>query len=478
MTPPAPPTTLVEAPDAEIFHHAATRRREFRGILAWRPDAVSLLSVLVFFTFVVPARYVVPGFGAAGTPANLIGVGLLSLWLFARFRGSTAGPRLSPARIIVGIYLFVILLSYANGFARGMYPDERNSAGRLVLETFGLVGIALFAADAIPSRARLNVLLQRLVYGAAFMGFTGDLEFVTKINIVRRIRLPGLVVNDQLAGTGLRGAGGFLRVAGTASHYIEFGVVLGMLLPLAIHFAIFAPTRGRRQFNWLLVAIIGVGVPFAVSRAAAISMCVAVLVLMCCWTWRARVNALVIGAIGAVGMKAAKPGLLGTIRALFLHASHDPSITGRTTDYGPAFQFIRERPLFGRGAGTFIPSRYRLLDNQVLSTTIESGLLGLTALVLLFLGGAALAHRVGKFSPEPETRHLGYALLAIFVAGFLTSFTFDSLSFPIFTITVFLAIGLAGALWRLDQPERHARLTIDAVASGAEPVDPSESVGR
>jgi hypothetical protein len=398
---------------------------------------------------------------------------MLALWLFAQFRGSRPGVRLQPARIVVGVYLGVILASYAGGFARGMYHDEANSAGRLVLETFALVGIALTAADAIPNRERLNLLLQRVVYGAAFMGFMGDLEFVTKINLVRRFRFPGLVINDHLVGTGLRGAGGYLRVAGTASHYIEFGVVLGMLLPLAIHFAVFAPTRGRRQFNWLLVAIIAVGVPFAVSRAAALAMVIGVLVVMCCWTWRARVNAVIVAAIGAVGMKAAKPGLLGTIRSLFLHASSDPSIAGRTTDYGPAFRFIGERPWFGRGAGTFIPSRYRLLDNQMLSTTIESGFVGLTALILLFLGGAALAHRVAKFSPEPETRHLGYALLAVFAVGFVTSFTFDSLSFPIFTTTLFFMVGVAGALWRLDQPARHARATVDAIGRQASSPDMS-----
>jgi O-antigen ligase len=430
--------------------------------LVWRPDAVSLLSVLVALTFVVPARFVVKGLGAVGTPANVLGVGLFVLWLGGLAAGARSWKGLQPIRVIIGIYAFVYAITYASGYARGMFPDEASNATRGLIEVFAVGGVALVAAEAISSRERLNVLLQRVVYGAGFMALAGDVEAMTKYSLAQHLKFPGLVINSRIIGERARGAGGLFRVAGTATHYIEFGVVLGMLLPLAIHFAIFSPTRGRRHFNWLITVLMAAGVPFAVSRSAAAACVVAVVVLACCWTWRSRVNALVIAAILAVGMKIAKPGLIGTIRSLFTHASSDPSITGRTTDYGPSFAFIGQRPWFGRGAGTFIPTRYRILDNQVLLTTIESGIVGLIAFIMLFLGGAAVAHRVGKFSPDPETRHLAYALLAVFVAGFLTSFTFDSFSFPMFTMVVFLMLGVAGALWRLDRPARHeARARIE-----------------
>jgi O-antigen ligase len=227
-----------------------------------------------------------------------------------------------------------------------------------------------------------------------------------------------------------------------------------------------------------------VGVPFAVSRAAAIALILSMLIIAACWTWRARFNALVLAIVLAIGMKALRPGLLGTIRSLFTNASTDPSISGRTTDYTSSFFYISQRPWFGRGAGTYLPERYRILDNQMLLTTIESGVVGLVALVLLFMGGTALAHRVAKFSPDPETRHLAYALLPIFVVGFVTSFTFDSLSFPIFSIVLFVGLGVVGALWRLDQPARARARAADSalmgdLATGGELVSASEgSAGR
>jgi O-antigen ligase len=412
--------------------------------------------------FVVPARFVVKGLGAVGTPANVLGVGLFVLWLGGLAAGSRSWKGLQPIRVIIGIYAFAYFVTYAGGYARGMFHDEASNATRGLIAIFSLSGVALVAAEAIPNRQRLNVLLQRVVYGAGFMALVGDVEAMTKYSLAQHLKFPGLKLNSGIIGQKARGAGGLFRVAGTATHYIEFGVVLGMLLPLAIHYAIFSPTRGRRHFNWLITVLMAAGVPFAVSRSAAAACFIAVLVLACCWTWRARVNALLIAAILAVGMKIAKPGLIGTIRSLFTHAKNDPSITGRTTDYAPSFAFIGQRPWFGRGAGTFIPTRYRILDNQMLLTTIESGIVGLVALILLFLGGASVAHRVGKFSPDPETRHLGYALLAVFTVGFVTSFTFDSLSFPMFTMVTFMMLGAAGALWRLDRPARHeARARIE-----------------
>lgn len=434
----------------------------------WRPDAVTLLSVVVACLFVVPASFVVKGLGAVATPVNVLGVILMVLWLTSLAMGSRWWSGRQPVRIVLWVYIFVSLLTYAGGYARGMFSDEASNATRTIIGVFAVSGIGLVAADAIRTRERLNVLLQRIVYGAAFMAAVGDFEALTKFNVVRHLQYPGLVANSHIVGTASRGTGGVFRVAGTASHYIEFGVVLGMLLPLAIHFAIFSPTQGRRRFNWFLTALMAAGVPLAVSRAASVAVIVAVLVLAGCWTWRARVNALVLAAVFAVGMKIAKPGLLGTIRSLFTHASSDPSITHRTTEYSGVFTLISQRPFFGRGTGTYIPTRYQILDNQVLLTTIESGIVGLIAFMTLFIGGAAVAHRVGKFSPDPETRHLGYALTAAFTVGLLTSFTFDSFSFPIFTTMTFLALGAAGALWRLDAPARHdarARAELSSLAS-------------
>ena len=157
------------------------------------------------------------------------------------------------------------------------------------------------------------------------------------------------------------------------------------------------------------------------------------------------------------------PGLLGTLRSLFANYKNDPSVQGRTSDYTVVFHYLGQRPWFGRGPGTFIPSRYIVLDNQILGQLVSLGVIGLAALILLFVTALAAARWMAKSPKLPEEdRHLAAALAATVAAGFVTSFTFDSLAFPIFAGTLFLAFGAIGALWRLkrttsDTSQQHMR---------------------
>jgi len=109
-----------------------------------------------------------------------------------------------------------------------------------------------------------------------------------------------------------------------------------------------------------------------------------------------------------------------------------------------------ERPWLGRGAGTVMPERYILLDNQIYGTLVASGILGLAALVALFLVPYFLARSVRLRAGSEEARHLGQALAAVMPAGLLASATFDSFSFATFVGVTFVVVGAIGALWRLE----------------------------
>ena len=71
------------------------------------------------------------------------------------------------------------------------------------------------------------------------------LQFWISLDISPYLReLPGFSLNFDNPGIVDREA--FNRVAGTAIHPIELGVVAGMLLPLAIYLAIFDTDRSAR----------------------------------------------------------------------------------------------------------------------------------------------------------------------------------------------------------------------------------------
>ena len=91
-------------------------------------------------------------------------------------------------------------------------------------------------------------------------------------------------------------------------------------------------------------------------------------------------------------------GLIGTFIQLFegIFNGQDSSVNDRIADYGGVAQYIQQRPLFGRGIGTFLPLMYRYTDNMYLLATVEIGVVGVLAMTFLFIAGmqsAAMGER-------------------------------------------------------------------------------------
>lgn len=422
-------------------------------------DATSVLTVYLAFLFLVPAHLVVPGVGASGRPPVLIGIAGLVWVLAAALVPSIRSPRgRQPLRIAMFLFGASFLLSYAAAYTRILPPIEQSALNRGLIVVAGSIGASVLAAEGITTQQRLEQLLRRLVWFAAVMALVGWVQFFTGFDLAALIKVPGLVQNIDASFLGEQRF--YKRVAGTAMHPIEFGVVLAMVLPFALHFAAF--DRHLKPFaRFAPLVAIGAAVPMSVSRSGTLAAAIAVGMLVITWPSALRRRALVLGAGGLVLMRAAIPGLLGTIKSLFINISNDPSTTGRTDDYEQIAPYIADAPWFGRGFYTFLPDRYFTLDNQFLLTLTDSGVVGLLTLLGLFVVGASLARGARRRSQDLATKDLGQALAASVTATAVTFATFDAFSFPIVTALLFLLLGCAGALWRfaggpLAEPESTA----------------------
>jgi polysaccharide biosynthesis protein PslJ len=291
----------------------------------------------------------------------------------------------------------------------------------------------------------LDVLLRRLVLFAGALASLGLVQFVTKRPFTNYIQIPGLATNQSLVS--LYGRNGLTRPAGTAVHPIEFGAVLTMVLPLALHYAFVDVHRSLRR-RWFPVVAIAFAVPISISRSAIVSVAVVLCILMPMWAPRVRRRAYVAIVALAGTVYVMVPGLLGTITNLFSGISNDSSAQSRSGSFALAFEFISRAPIFGRGFLTFLPA-YRILDDQYLGLTIEAGIFGLAAFLALLvsgvLGGIALRRRC-----DNRTDALLGAALAASVGSALASFgLFDAFSFPMAASLIFLVLGCLGALRRL-----------------------------
>jgi len=434
---PWPPGTGHRASAAKVLSHVQLSHR----------DVVTLLTAYVGVLILLPARLVIAGISYDITPAVAFGLLALLWWWNARLvAGHGVAGGTQPVRTAILLFGVALGVSHVAAMTRPLPAEELRSSDRLFVIMLAWFGIALLAADGIHSRARLDALLQRLVTaGTAFAGI-GIMQFFTGIDIAGFFQIPGLApIGELLIFVGERAT--FRRVAATALHPIEFGVVLAMLLPIALHYALHANARKMRK--WGKVITISVGIPLSVSRSSILGVLTCALVMLPTWSWRRIRMMLIALLLFLAALQALVPGLIGALLSLFLDIEHDPSYQGRTQDYSVVGEFIRRSPLLGRGFGTFLATKYVLLDNQYLGAMIEIGAVGLVALLLLFLVPLFAARGARRRSQDLATRDLAQSLAAAVLCVSVSFATFDGFSFPMVSGLAFLLFGCCGALWRL-----------------------------
>ncbi|MDT3443505.1 O-antigen ligase family protein [Pseudofrankia sp. BMG5.37] len=431
-----------------------------------RWDSVSALTLLLLVVFGISARYTL----GVGPPVMFAGLFCLGVWLVATLTDRRPAPR-SPVRAATLLLIWFLLLGYAVAFTRVLTTLEVSNGQRQTLIMIAAAGVTLLAADRISDRQRLDVLLRRLVLGVTFVSAIAIVQYLFDRDLSMYFVPPGL--HQDAAAAAILERSNLRRVAGTAGHPIEFGVLLAMVLPLALHFAMSSSPGRSRQWAWLQVALIGIGLPLSISRSAVLSLAVALIVMMAGWDNRRRLNFGASLLLFTAFFNVAVPGVLGTIKALFLWANEDPSVAGRTEDYPLVWHMIAQRPVLGRGLGTFVPGQYFFLDNQFLGTIIEIGYLGLAVVVLWLVVGLACARGARRRAVDPVDRQLGQAIVAGILAAVASCATFDTFGYRQVTFTLFLLVGCAGALWRLTAADRgvYARETGATSGSPAEADD-------
>lgn len=423
----------------------------------WVRRTESVLTIVLVLLFLVPQSYVLVGpLRSVGNPALLGGLFTLVLWSSGRLLGLMTPYPDHPARWLVMLYLLAALATWAAGMMRPLAASESAGAARALFPLAAGVGLAMFACDGLVRRAQVETLLQRLVYIGGVAALIGIVEFlIPGFNYRTVAHLPGLTTNtDDLVSDS---RSGFDRVMAAAAHPIEYSVALAAIVPLALHFGLYGRTAGTRRLSRGCLLALMVVTPMTVSRSGVVCVAVGVAVYLAHLSARARLNAAVLGIIGLGFMRAAIPGLLGTLRSLFLVGEKDPSIANRTADYAKIPALMDGHAWFGRGLGTFRPDQYFFLDNQYLGSMLEGGIVGVGALVALFVIGMGLARGARHRSTAPDVRGLGQAVAASIAVLAVGAATFDELSFRQTALLLFLLVGCAGALWAAVRREAEAR---------------------
>jgi polysaccharide biosynthesis protein PslJ len=431
-------------------HQTPRSRRPKRRI-----DATVLLSWYVAVLLIIPNRLVLNGLSFNLTPSLLLGLGL-GMWWFCAQLTSSLGAAKGRNAVRTGLFLFLAANVASYGYATFNYlpGDELKAADRSAITIVGFIVVGIVVVDGVQSLERLNTLLLVTVNCAAIVAMVGLGQFFANVNIsIVFDYLPGLHPVAPLNFVLERSI--FRRPAGTTGHPIEFGVLMAMVLPLAVHYC-FHPVKqkvgklGPAGFwRWLCVLLIGMGAMVSLSRSAILGMIAGSIILLPTWPPRIRVRA--IGTIFGfmVFMRLLVPGLVGTLLSLFKNLNDDPSIQGRTDDYASANQQIHEHLLFGRGFGTYLPDKYGPLDNQYLGSMVETGLVGVATLVIMMFTAVAAGRAARRVSDDPAVRDLAQSLAASIVILIAAYATYDAFAFSMSTGLSFVLVGACGVLLRL-----------------------------
>lgn len=422
-----------------------------RRAVAAPSHAVRLLQVFVATLMLLPADYVVKAVGAAGYAAALVSY-LVLLFYIAGTIFSYHNPLeyRYPIRIALGVLWIVSFASYVQMDRGFMSTVQLASADRWMMQLAGVSGIVLVTAECLHSLEDVRRVLRVLIWGGAICGVISIVQYKGGIDPTHYLKLPGFSLNAiDATNTGIGSRGGHSRVPGTATDPIELGVVAGMLLPLAVYMLMHDNEKPKWQ---RLVACVctALSVPASVSRSGVVAVVASLGVLLVSLPPVSRLKgfAAIPPALAVVFM--ASHGLIGTLASYFMAGTSDPSISHRTDNYSYVTRLVQEKPLLGRGGGTYIPdSAVHILDNEYLTISIELGLLGVGALLFFLIWPMVAALVVRARSTDRALRDLGGALAGAALASVLCSATFDSLSFPMFVNVQALVAGLVGATWIL-----------------------------
>jgi polysaccharide biosynthesis protein PslJ len=428
-----------------------------------RMDVAMMTGAFVVFLTAIPARLVPVGLPASLSLASLVGLLLGGWWMCAHLvhhLGMAKGWNL--VRAVILTYALSLLLTYGYATTRYLPFDELHSTDHTIVTMASLIAVALAVCDGVRDAERLHFLLKIVVCGATFMAVVGLIQSVLSFDLTRYLELPGLrpsfddsLYHNVLERDDLR------RPAGTAGHPIEFGAVCAMALPLGLYYAL-RPHLGflNRMFWATCAAVTGIGSVLALSRSAMICLAVAAMFLVIGWPLRRTLTAIAVVGVSFLVTGLAAPRLITALVTLFASASSDPSIQTRTQDYDPAFVEAARHPWLGRGLGTWLSTKYNILDNQYLHTLLENGVVGVVAFALLFTVPVVCLLRLWRRLDNRHDREFVLALAAALSVNTIGSITYDSLTYTIATGLTFVLIGATAAALRIcrEEPDK----TLDA----------------
>jgi hypothetical protein len=373
-------------------------------------------------------------------------------WLLSFAAGGRWRPRLRLTWIHVALAALVAC-AFLSVVTDARYLDHTLEF-QLALKKLPLlvayVTLFVIAASAVR-RNEVNPFLSYTLALAVIVAIEMIYEYRTKQNLFwtyEQKLLPSSFSLDLSSGTSAVDYAGRPLVRGPAETPVEAVGMLAMALPIAV-VRILQSDRWRPRIMYGIITALIFAAMFATYRKTTLLAPVSVIVTIGFFRRREILKLAPLGMVLLATVSALSPGAIGSTVNQFTGAgaAAAPTVSSRTSDYDAIRPDVLSHLLFGRGWGTYDHLTYRILDSQILTTTIEGGILGLIAfvavpIVVLWVSRRTIALRDSEASPIAL---IGACVASVFL---VLAFLFDELSFP-HPVYVFLyMVGLVTVILR------------------------------
>jgi hypothetical protein len=341
---------------------------------------------------------------------------LTSLLVDPRVRLRRSG--LEPPMILFGIAALASV-----GVNGGRIAELGVSSAVVKTLTFWLSFFLLFyvVVSVVRSRSELDALIRALVFCGTVVAAFAMVESRTGFNVFNYLgRLtPALHFNDPAVTAGLTATyldrSGLRRVYSSAAHPIELAAILTMLAPLALYLL-----KSTKRKRWLVAfVLLAMGSLTTLSRTGVIMLVVIALVFL--WLRPEQTRRLWPALVPAICViYFVLPNTLGSIYSAFFPKQglvaqqtqraalgDGEAADGRLARVGPSIAEWSKRPLLGEGFGSrvtavneaIVPRGVTLsniLDDQWLGSLLETGIIGVVALLWLFTRSIRRMTRIAR----------------------------------------------------------------------------------
>jgi hypothetical protein len=357
-------------------------------------------------------------------------------WALSMAIGGRNAPRVrvTPIHIAVGAYVVASFLSVIVNV--GWLNRElllSSSLKQLVLLSSFAIFFVIMASVVRPTEVRAFVKLSLGLAVLCGLGTLWESHFHFDVfyhwvhdllpSGVFVVPLPKPAAVDEL---------GRPEILGSAEDPLELVSMLVIALPLAL--AGFMQAKGRRQQILYGAAVtVLLAADFATDKKSALVTPAVLIALLVVLRPRSMVRLLPIGLVLLVVVHLLAPAAIsGVLEQLTgSNATKVATTAHRSSGYADARPLVWARPLLGQGYGSYDAHNLRIFDSQVLSSLIETGVIGLVAFWSMMLTVLAMARKLFS-GPDRNSERARLALgLGVGAVGFLvSSFLYDTTAFP------------------------------------------------